>query len=88
MLRSGVILSWMVEQHVKVPSIRSDPERKQTGTSRKSDFVLIVSTLQTASPSEHVSRMCLMEKRNFRGNRIGKIIVMPMNAAYPAIITS
>lgn len=47
-----------------------------------------VMRLQAISTGQTVRKMLRVVKRNLSRKRIGKIRVMPMNEAYPAILTS
>lgn len=83
--RVGVMRSCIDEKHSKVPHMRRAPVKKQVTANTGRLRVLMVMILPTMSPMATTGRMVREGKRNFRRNRMGNIIVMPMNEAYPAM---
>lgn len=80
-LRVGVRLSCTFDRASKVPHMRSMPAMKQTMTSTGRLSVCIVIRLHTIKAGHTNSRMLRVVNRNFRRNRMGKIIVMPTKEA-------
>lgn len=78
----------MFEKHSNVPHMRKNPETKQVATRMAMFCDCMVIRLQTIRTGQTVRKMRRVVKRNLSRNRMGKMTVMPMNEAYPAIMTS
>ena len=86
--RLGVIQSWIVELHSKVPHILKNPAIKQVATSMGTLVVFMQIRLQAIIAEQQISRDVLEVKRNLSRNMIANVSAMPAMEAYPAIMIS
>ena len=75
--RGGVIHSWMLLMHSKVPCIFAMPAMKQTGRRTAMSVVLIVMKLQMPITAAAPQSSCWLVKRNFIRKSIGNQTAMP-----------
>ena len=86
--RGGVIHSWMLLIHSKVPCIFAMPAMKQTGRRMAILVVLIVMKLQMPITAAAPQSSCWLVKRNFIRKSIGNQTAMPAKPVYSSISRS